>query len=393
MAGEISLSSAVRSSLLSLQSTTQLIGRTQDRLSSGLAVAAPVDDAVKFFQAKTLNDRAADFDEKKDGIGQAISSLTAALDGAEAIENVVKQIKGLAQTAKSATSSTISELVTQFNDLRSQIANLASDAEYQGTNLINGTGTTLTVNFSTDTSSTLDVSSVDISEDGEGLAIREAVTAGTLTGTTLNVSYDFGSSVTLTAGGSLSITYAGESDYTVDSGSGDLTFTYGTVTITLTVESVGGASGSLQGGDVLSAGAAISFTIASTGGGTGGEIELAGADTGAGGISLGDVNGQYVLDADYTTQINALLNDLDSALTTLRTKSQTLGTNVALLQTRLDFTSQYVNTLEDGAGKLTLADLNKEGANLLALQTRQQLGISSLSFAGQAEQSILALFR
>ncbi|MCR4376850.1 MAG: flagellin, partial [Rhodospirillales bacterium] len=64
-----------------------------------------------------------------------------------------------------------------------------------------------------------------------------------------------------------------------------------------------------------------------------------------------------------------------------------------LLQTRLDFTTSYVNTLEDGGSKLTLADINEEGANLLALQTRQQLGIQSLSFAGQAEQSVLGLFR
>jgi flagellin-like hook-associated protein FlgL len=52
-----------------------------------------------------------------------------------------------------------------------------------------------------------------------------------------------------------------------------------------------------------------------------------------------------------------------------------------------------VNTLETGAGKLTLADLNVEGAKLLALQTRQQLDVQALSIAGQAEQGILALFR
>ncbi len=75
------------------------------------------------------------------------------------------------------------------------------------------------------------------------------------------------------------------------------------------------------------------------------------------------------------------------------TKTKTLGSNVALLQTRLDFTDNYVNTLQTGADKLTLADLTEEGANLLALQTRQQLGIQALSFAGQAEQGILALFR
>ncbi|MSO93924.1 MAG: hypothetical protein EXQ86_11075 [Rhodospirillales bacterium] len=88
-----------------------------------------------------------------------------------------------------------------------------------------------------------------------------------------------------------------------------------------------------------------------------------------------------------------------TAIQTLRlwssasTNAATLGSNVALLSTRLEFTKEYVNTLETGASKLTLADINEEGANLLALQTRQQLGISALSFAGQAEQAILQLFR
>ncbi|MCZ6608227.1 MAG: flagellin-like protein, partial [Alphaproteobacteria bacterium] len=67
--------------------------------------------------------------------------------------------------------------------------------------------------------------------------------------------------------------------------------------------------------------------------------------------------------------------------------------NVALLQTRLEFTENYVNTLRRGADKLTLADLNEEGANRLAVQTRRQLGVQALAFAGQAEQGILALFR
>ena len=38
---------------------------------------------------------------------------------------------------------------------------------------------------------------------------------------------------------------------------------------------------------------------------------------------------------------------------------------------------------------LTIADKNEEGANLLALQTQQQLGIQSLALASQANQSVL----
>jgi len=51
-----------------------------------------------------------------------------------------------------------------------------------------------------------------------------------------------------------------------------------------------------------------------------------------------------------------------------------------------------VNTLETGAAKLTLADTNEEGANLLALQTRQSLGTTALSIAAQGEQNVLQLF-
>lgn len=106
------------------------------------------------------------------------------------------------------------------------------------------------------------------------------------------------------------------------------------------------------------------------------------------GLNIDVANNNFATDAN----INLSLTALNSALTELRTNAATLGSNSSVLQTRLNFTSDIVNTLELGAGKLTLADLNEESANLLALQTRQQLGINSLSLAAQSERSILALF-
>ena len=390
---EITLSAAVRSSLLSLQNTTVLINRTQGRLATGLAVASAIDDPIKFFEAKTLSDRATDFDDKKAGIDQGISSLTAALDGTEAIDAIVRQMKGLAVSAKSATASTIGELVSQFNDLRAQIANLTRDTDFQGLNLVNGTGEKLTVEFSTDTSSTLVVNSVDVTEGGAGLAIRTAVTAGELSGAVFNVAYDFASGLTVSTGSTLTVTYAGQSAFTFGS-QGSYTFEYGTNTVTVTVGSVGGTdtASTFALTQVFAAGTTITFAIGSVGASTG-QVQFAGVTTAGTNVTVGDVTGQYVIDSTFTTQINTLVTDLESALTTLRTKAKTLGSNVALLQTRLEFTANYVNTLQTGADKLTLADLNEEGANLLALQTRQQLGIQALAFAGQAEQSILLLFR
>jgi len=51
-----------------------------------------------------------------------------------------------------------------------------------------------------------------------------------------------------------------------------------------------------------------------------------------------------------------------------------------------------INTLTQGADKLTAADMNEEGANMLMLQTRQSLGTTALSLSAQAAQSVLRLF-
>ena len=388
--GDVTLSAAVRSSLLSLESTTKLINQTQNRLSSGLEVSGAIDDPVKFFQAKTLSDRASDFDSKKDDIDQGISSVSAALDATEAVEDLTNQLKGLALSAKSATSSQIADLVTQFNDLRTQIDNLTSDAQYQGLNLVNGSGQSLTVQFSTDTASTLTVSSVDITVGPDGLAINKAVAGGTFGDSTLDVSYGAITDATLTAGETFDITIAASADITVTTAA-DYTFSYGGQTLTLTTTSVGGTS-SLNSGDVLSAGKAYTVTVA-TALDSGADNAVLTGLTGGGTTTITALDGQSVFSADISSEINSLITGLDTALTTLRTKGQTLGSNVALLQTRFEFTETYVNTLQAGSDKLTLANLNEEGANLLALQTRQQLGISALSFAGQAEQGILGLFR
>ena len=92
------------------------------------------------------------------------------------------------------------------------------------------------------------------------------------------------------------------------------------------------------------------------------------------------------------TAINSAIDAIDSALVTVRQASQQFGTNAALLQIREDFTTNLINTLKSGASSLVNADLNEESANLLSLQTRQQLGTISLSIAQRSEQSILRLF-
>ncbi len=113
------------------------------------------------------------------------------------------------------------------------------------------------------------------------------------------------------------------------------------------------------------------------------------------GILSGLAFTQKAADYDFTTagDITAALADVDAAITELRSVASTFGTSLGVIQTREDFTNELVNALESGAGKLVNASLEEEAAKLLALQTRQALGIQSLAIANTSQQSILALFR
>lgn len=90
--------------------------------------------------------------------------------------------------------------------------------------------------------------------------------------------------------------------------------------------------------------------------------------------------------------IQNAIDQLNKAKNLLRTASSNLGTNLNIIQTRQDFTLEFSNVLTEGASKLTQADQNEESANMLTLQTRQQLGTIALSLANQAQQAILRLF-
>lgn len=298
---DITLTAASRSNLLALQNTADLVKRTQGRLSTGKAVAGVTDDALKYFTAKSLSDRATDLSARKDSIDQGISALKATVTATDKIESYLNNVKGLINSSRSANGTLRKENEKQINELITQIQRLIEDTSYQGQNLLNSTSSKLTVTFSDKTTSKLTVDGVDFNR------------SKSLYKNTLNADL---------ALGSLNVSKLGFS----------------------------------------------------------------------GKLSAYQISKASVL-AQFNSKADIAIARLDATISNVRAKAAIFGNSVAVLQVRLDFTKSYSNILNEGSDKLTLADLNEEGANLLALQTRQQLGIQSLSFAGQSEQGILGLFR
>ena len=116
-------------------------------------------------------------------------------------------------------------------------------------------------------------------------------------------------------------------------------------------------------------------------------LDLTGFDGSSTGLGVGAAANAWAADAD----IDAAVADLEDADGTLKTESRNLSANLSVLTTRQDFTKNLVNILQTGASDLTNADMNEEAANLLALQTQQNLGVNALSLASQSSQSVLRL--
>jgi hypothetical protein len=119
------------------------------------------------------------------------------------------------------------------------------------------------------------------------------------------------------------------------------------------------------------------------------KLDIKGVKFDAEGLGLNDITDTDFRDSD---SVNEVIGKLDTALSTLRSQASKFGSNLSIVETRQNFTKELINVLDTGAANLTLADTNQEGANALALQTRQQLSTTALSLSSQADQAVLRLF-
>ncbi|NQV57530.1 MAG: hypothetical protein HQ503_16835 [Rhodospirillales bacterium] len=155
---EIGLSAGVRTSLQATQKISALLGRTQERISTGRKYNSIVQNPIAVSLSNSLSNRASDLLTVKDTIGQAASRLNTTAHGLDAINGTLDQLKAVAQqygTTNSATEKTA--LSAQFDELKNQLDNFARDSSYGGTNLIDNPADNLNVILNEDGSSQLTI--------------------------------------------------------------------------------------------------------------------------------------------------------------------------------------------------------------------------------------------
>ena len=389
---DVSLNSGIRSNLLQLQRSSASFQTTTERLASGKKVNSAIDSPTNFFAAVNLSDRAEALNSRLDGIGQAVQTVKAADNGISTIRSFVSAMKGVVNNALGNTDGDArAALGRQFNELLVQVAQTASDASYQGVNLLQNNETN-TVQFGeTFDSSKLDVLGFDLGGpgsdvDANGEVAAAAQTAVVQIASTASVAAVAG--VTVTGYGS-AVTNGGAATLAANTvqlngltGYGSAVTNGGAATAAANTAVIGvaGVAGvaSVAGGTQA---VNVAFYMANQTGDAAIGIQGAGSLTGS--IDWSDAN--------YKNDLAAVAQQLEAFDSALKTQASNLSQNLGSITIREEFSNDMINTLNEGADKLTLADLNEEGANLLALQTSTQLATQSLSLASQQSQGVLQL--
>jgi flagellin-like hook-associated protein FlgL len=261
-------------------------------------------------------------------MNEAIQAIKAANTGITGLQNLLGAASGLIESARTATAADRATLGTQYNQVLAQINKLVSDSGYKGTDFLSGSSTTLDVLFNENGSNKLTLTGFNANWSALGTTAAATVTLSA------------GTKTSTTTG---NFTSAGTK--------------YSTVAHTVSAGGLAVYTNS-SGPTITGVNSAANWSVAST----------------------------------FTTSLNTAADTITSATAALQTQASKLSSNLSIINARLDFTTSMVNVEKTGADNLTLADTNQEGANMLALQTRQSLGVTSLSLASQANQAILRLF-
>ena len=392
--GDIVLSRAVRSNLSALQSTADLIANTQTRLATGKRVNSALDNPSNFFTSSSLNSRANDLSSLLDSVSNAIKTLEAADNGIKSLTKLVESAQAIARQAQQSTATTAS--------VTGSVAGLTGASSFTIAN-----GNTLTISDGTTTTTVTSTGTVTADQ------IIDAVNS--TASQTIKASLTSDGRLKLEASTATTIVIGGTSTAPEKALVGLVAGTTAAGTLNTSRSSLAtqfdqirtqinqlAADSSYNGVNLLNGGSlsvvfnergtstltisGVTFTAGSRT--VGADNDFNTSDDTVTGLGINASAGTFQTDKD----INDALNSLTNALSTLRAQASSFGSNLSVVQTRQDFTKATINTLRGGADNLVLADTNEEGANLLALQTRQQLSSTALSLASQADQQVLRLF-
>lgn len=173
MAFSVNTNAGAFAALQNLNKTTSDLGTVQNRINTGLRVASAKDDAATFAIAQTLRGDVAGLNAVKSSLDRSQSTIDVAIAAGEAVSDLLIELKEKAVAAKDSGLDTASRnsLNNDFGQLRDQITSIVSNAEFNGTNVVESGGDAVTAITNDTGSNTITIAAQDLSLGGANVTV------------------------------------------------------------------------------------------------------------------------------------------------------------------------------------------------------------------------------
>ena len=373
---------AAMAAVRSLNIIGQDMGRTQQRIETGLRISKANDDPAVFAIAQNMRADLNGMAAVKDSLAFGRSALTVARDAATAISNELGRLKQTI-TQGQQQGLDVNQINGQITNALDNIDAYARSATFNGVNLLTAgvggvpgvTGSNLNVVRDIN-GTTTNVTGTDSTKAGLGIA--------NLTATTGARKLTFDNTLAPALGEQVSVTIGGQTKiFEFNDGSAALTAQPNATTDVIDVQFTAADSPLTMISNLITAMQqnGINATLNNQG-----ELVVSGAATALTTTVTGATAGVVPGGA-------AAITAVEGAIDLMGTRLANLGANLRQVEGLQAFTTQLNDSIKEGLGALVDADLAEESARLTSLQTRQQLATQSLSIANQQSQTLLSLFR
>jgi len=177
--------------LENLNVTQSQLQKAQNQINTGLKIATAKDDGSTWAIAQNQRAQVLSLDAVKQSLSRGQSAMDVAISAGTGISDLLSQMKALALSAsdKGLNTTDRTALNDQFKSLRDQITTIVTNADFNGTNMIKSSGTTIYALANADGTSKITVAAEDLSLAGSNLGLSAtsslgtSTTAGTMVGT------------------------------------------------------------------------------------------------------------------------------------------------------------------------------------------------------------------
>jgi len=196
MTFSINVNASALSALRNLNSTSTDLESTQTRINTGLKISTAKDNAAVFSIAQKLRGDLRGLNAVQQSLDRGISTVDVALAAATSISDLLLEMKEKSVAAADQGLDTTSRtaLSQDFAALRDQITSIVQNAEFNGTNLIDGGTDAIVAITNADATQTLTVAHQTITLSSSNIPITSNQTISTQTSASAAVT-DIGNAI------------------------------------------------------------------------------------------------------------------------------------------------------------------------------------------------------